>query len=528
MGSGKLPNEILKRILTEIPIIQRKDVLIGAQIGVDTAHVLFENEICVLSTDPVTGAADNAGAIAVIITVNDIATSGAEPVGLLLTILAPDGTTHEEIEAIQKDATATANRLGVQIIGGHTEITSAVNQTVLSVAAVGKLARDKWMDVKKIHTGDLVAVSKSIGLEGSAILAADRAEFLQAVLTEDELSEARGYLSHLSVLAEGRLGAALSVQYMHDITEGGLLGAAYETAQAIQKGIRLYKDRIPVTRTTEKIADAFAIDPLKLISSGSMILILPKEKEEEARRSFLEAQIPLAIIGEVTDSGVEMVTDSCEVHLVEAPEKDMLYTALKHTETRCLILSTDNRDKAAELEQILSDLPFRIRTKKEAGIRVEVDENGRNLEENALLKARAVKEFAEDAWVLADDTGLFVEALDGAPGIHAARYAGDHCSYDDNCSKMLEQMQGKTDRRAYFETCAALIAPDGTAHIFFGRVDGTIGTERKGSRGFGYDALFIPEGYTESFAEMDEAVKNSISHRKRALEKVESFLRKTP
>lgn len=525
MGSGKLPNEILKRILEETPTIQRKDVLIGAQMGVDTAHVLFEREICVLSTDPVTGATDNAGAIAVIVTVNDIATSGAEPVGLLLTILAPDGTPHTTIETIQKDATRTANELGVQIIGGHTEITSAVNQTVLSVAAVGKLPRQQWQDVNRIQVGDLVAVSKSVGLEGSAILAADRAERLAGVLSVEELEEARGYLTHLSVLPEGRLGAKLSVQYMHDMTEGGLLGALYETSQAIQKGVRIHKDRIPMTETTRKIAEAFHIDPLRLISSGSMILILPKGKKDEAEAMFSGAKIPLSVIGEVTDTGVVMETKGGPVP-ISSPEKDMLYTALKRTEPKRLILSTDNQDKAAELAHILKDLPLKVLTKKEAGITAEVEEDGRNLEENALLKARAVKEFAEDAWVLADDTGLFVEALGGQPGIHAARYAGPGCSYDENCEKLLREMEGTENRTAYFETCAVLIAPDGTAHIFFGRVHGHIEKERKGTAGFGYDALFRPDGCDETFAEMEESIKNQISHRKHALEKVEQFLAK--
>lgn len=525
MANGKLPNEILKKILEETPTIQRDDVLIGAKIGVDTAHVQFDREICVLSTDPITGAADNAGAIGVTITVNDIATSGAEPVGLLLTILAPDGTTHEEIETIQKDATDAANRLGVQIIGGHTEITSVVNQTVLSVAAIGKLPNEKWMDVKTIRPGDRVAVSKSLGLEGSAILASDRREKLAAVLTREEMEEAAGYLSYLSVLKEGRLGARLGVQYMHDITEGGLLGAVYETAQAIGQGIRVEEHRLPVTQTTRKIADAFSIDPLRLISSGSMLLVIPEEKEKEAERLFFEADIPLTIIGTVTEKDVVMATES-GLRPIPAPEKDELYTALKHTEKERLILSTDNADKAAELTEILSDLPLRVLTKKEAGIRVDVEEDGRNLEENALLKARAVKALAKDAWVLADDTGLFVDALDGAPGIHAARYAGPSCSYDANCEKMLHEMQGKTDRRARFETCAVLIAPDETAHVFFGRVDGTIATKRRGTHGFGYDALFVPEGEDRTFAEMEDEQKNRISHRKRALEKVERFLRK--
>lgn len=524
MGNGKLPNEILKQILEEIPTIQRDDVLIGAQMGVDTAHILFGDEICVLSTDPITGAVDNIGAIGVTVSVNDIATSGAEPVALLLTILAPDGTSHEEIEQIQRDATETANALGVQIIGGHTEITSAVNQCVLSVAAIGRLAVSEWMNVSKIREGDLVFVSKSVGLEGSAILSADRADALATVLTEEELLEARSYVNCISVLPEGRLGARLGSQYMHDITEGGLLGAVYEAAQAIGKGICIDNARIPITELTKKIASRFEIDPLKLISSGSMLLILPEERKEEALARFQEAGIDFTQIGLVTEEVACILTENgCEP--IHPPTQDALYTALKRGRKDSLIIATDNPDKVGELRSMLGNLPYQVDTKKEAGLAdLEIVEDGRTLEENALIKARAIAEVRPDSVVVADDTGLFVPHLNGEPGIYSARYAGEHCSYEDNCTKLLDALEKAPDRTAYFETVTALILPDGSAHTFKGRVEGSITKERAGAHGFGYDAIFRPNGYAETFAQMDEAEKNRISHRKRSLEKVVSFL----
>ncbi len=524
MGNGKLPNEILKQILEEIPTIQRDDVLIGAQMGVDTAHILFGDEICVLSTDPITGAVDNIGAIGVTVSVNDIATSGAEPVALLLTILAPDGTSHEEIEQIQRDATETANALGVQIIGGHTEITSAVNQCVLSVAAIGRLAVSEWMNVSKIREGDLVFVSKSVGLEGSAILSADRADALATVLTEEELLEARSYVNCISVLPEGRLGARLGSQYMHDITEGGLLGAVYEAAQAIGKGICIDNARIPITELTKKIASRFEIDPLKLISSGSMLLILPEERKEEALACFQEAGIDFTQIGLVTEEVACILTENgCEP--IHPPTQDALYTALKRGRKDSLIIATDNPDKAGELRSMLGNLPYQVDTKKEAGLAdLEIVEDGRTLEENALIKARAIAEVRPDSVVVADDTGLFVPHLNGEPGIYSARYAGEHCSYEDNCNKLLDALKDAEDRSAYFETVTALILPDGSAHTFRGRIDGVITTERAGYGGFGYDKIFMPDGYTQTFALMTDEEKNRISHRRRALEKLVDFL----
>lgn len=523
MANGKLPNKILKQILNEVPTIQREDILIGAKIGLDTAQIDFGDEICVLSTDPITGAVENIGAIGVTISVNDIATAGAEPVGLLLTILAPVGTSHGDIQDIQKDATRTANALGVQIIGGHTEITSAVNKLVLSVAVVGRMEKNAWMDVTKIQDGDVVAISKALALEGSAILASDRADVLQDVLTQEELDEAQSYLKQISVLEEGRIGSALGVQYMHDITEGGLFGAIYEAAEAIERGITI-EGPFPLSAVSKKITDCFAIDPYRLISSGSMLMIIPKEQIDHAKALFDEKEIPLHVVGTVTGEGVYVKENGHQI-AIDAPTKDALYEALAKQEDRLLIIATDNQDKAREMKKLTEHLPYTVKTKKEAGLGdLEIIEDGRTLEENALIKVRTIAKEMPGATVLADDTGLFVESLGGAPGIYSARYAGEQCSYQDNCDKMQREMAGKENRNAYFETAAAVVLPDGSSHVFFGQVHGAILDAPKGTNGFGYDALFQPDEDDRSFAEMDDAEKNQISHRKRALEKVIQFL----
>lgn len=526
MGTGKLPNEQLAKILEEHPPIQRDEVLEGARIGFDTAQIQFGNDVCVLSTDPITGAVDSIGTIGITIAVNDIATSGAEPIALLLTILMPVGSSVNDVERIQREATQTANALGVQIVGGHTEITSAVNQCVLSVAVIGKMALEDRMDSARVQVGDLIAVTKTVGREGTAILAADRAERLSGVLTETEWEEAKGYLDSLSVLPEGRLGAKLGVQFMHDITEGGLLGAVYESAQAVGKGIRIRKESVPVTAVTKRVAAAFGIDPLRLIGSGSLLIVLPKEVEKRAHALFASAGVALSVIGEVCEEGVWLETDE-GILPIEPPRGDDLYKALAQP-VPTLVLATDNRDKVSELRQMLEGTPFVVQSKEEAGVGdLEVEETGTTLAENALIKARAVAEETEGVYVLSDDTGLFVQALDGEPGVYAARYAGEGCTYADNRMKLLETMKEQSDRSAYFETVAALIGPDGQEHLFAGRVEGAITDAEIGEKGFGYDAVFLPENHTRTFGEMTDQEKNAISHRRRALEKVIEFLQET-
>lgn len=194
-----------------------------------------------------------------------------------------------------------------------------------------------------------------------------------------------------------------------------------------------------------------------------------------------------------------------------------------------IVISTDNVDKLQEIKEILADFSLEILSKKDVGLGdLEVIEDQDTLKGNALLKARAIYKRVHKS-VLADDTGLFVEALNGAPGVYSARYAGEDCSYKDNREKLLADLKGvpREKRGAYFETCIVYIDERGEEHSVHGRVKGFILTEERGTGGFGYDAVFMPEGETRSFSEMREKEKNAISHRKRALEAFVKFYRKT-
>lgn len=192
-----------------------------------------------------------------------------------------------------------------------------------------------------------------------------------------------------------------------------------------------------------------------------------------------------------------------------------------------IYVSTSNKDKVKEIISKLGD-EFELVTKDEAGYSdLDVDETGSTLEDNAYLKASSLYELIKEP-VIADDSGLFVEALDGQPGIYAARYAGEGCSYSDNVDKMLKAMEGfsqKEDRKAYFETVICFIDKDGNTNYIHGRMDGFIAKERKGDKGFGYDPIFIPKGYEKSFAQLGLEIKNKISHRAKALDKLSKFLK---
>ena len=189
-----------------------------------------------------------------------------------------------------------------------------------------------------------------------------------------------------------------------------------------------------------------------------------------------------------------------------------------------LIFATHNQHKTEEAREIAASF-IQIKNLKDIGCFEEIPETADTLSGNALQKAHYVEEHFH-VNCFADDTGLEVEALDGRPGVYSARYAGEHCSYQDNVDKLLREMKGKTNRKACFKTVIALIL-DGKEYLFEGRVDGQIIEDQRGMSGFGYDPVFLPDGFDRTFAEMSEEEKNSISHRGRAIRKMMDFLKKS-
>ena len=187
-----------------------------------------------------------------------------------------------------------------------------------------------------------------------------------------------------------------------------------------------------------------------------------------------------------------------------------------------LIFATNNTHKIREIQEILGS-SFIIKSLKETGIDTEIPETCDTLEGNASQKARFIYGLS-GMNCYADDTGLEIDALGGRPGVYSARYAGPQCSFDDNIEKVLQEMKGISDRRARFRCVISLIL-EGTEFTFEGTVSGIILQSRRGTSGFGYDPLFLPDGYQQSFAEMPPYLKNGISHRGRAATAMEHFLK---
>jgi XTP/dITP diphosphohydrolase len=188
-----------------------------------------------------------------------------------------------------------------------------------------------------------------------------------------------------------------------------------------------------------------------------------------------------------------------------------------------LLFATNNQHKLREIQEIMGH-EYRILSLKEASLDIEIPETQETIEGNAVQKARFIHEVT-GMNCFADDTGLEIEALEGRPGVYSARYAGEGCTFDDNIDKILLELSGAENRKACFR-CVICLILDNREQLFEGRIDGVITTDRKGTDGFGYDPVFQPDGYRQTFAEMPAYLKNGISHRGRAVEKMRKVLKK--
>ncbi len=189
-----------------------------------------------------------------------------------------------------------------------------------------------------------------------------------------------------------------------------------------------------------------------------------------------------------------------------------------------LVVATNNEHKAIEIKEMLRDLDVEVVTMSDVGIDIEIEENGTTYAENALIKAMALRELT-DGWILADDSGLEIDALDKAPGIYSARYLGEDTPYMIKNSMILEKLEDIEDRSARFVCSIALVLDDGSYWITVNKCEGSISHSIQGSNGFGYDPIFIPEGHQATFGVLPAEIKNRISHRAKALLAVAQYCR---
>ncbi|MCR5396299.1 MAG: AIR synthase family protein [Lachnospiraceae bacterium] len=324
MEKGKVPENVLKRSVMKQITKRRPEVVLGSGVGEDCAAVqLEEDEILVMSTDPITGATVDIGDLAVLVTVNDLASSGAEPIGILLTIMLPVKSREIVLKNIMSQVSAACAKANVQIMGGHTEVTDVVNQPLISVTGVGKVKKGKLVTTSGGEPGMDILVTKWIGLEGTSIIAKEKEEELLTRLPASIINRGKNFDSMISVLTEGLTAAAYGVAAMHDITEGGIFGALWEVGEASGVGMEVDLKAIPIRQETVEICEFFNINPYQLISSGSM-LMLAKDGEGLKQR-LEEVGVACSIIGKTMEENDRVIVRDGERRFLEPPATDELY-----------------------------------------------------------------------------------------------------------------------------------------------------------------------------------------------------------
>ena len=354
MRIGKLTNQELQEIvISRLPSLSARTVT-GANVGADCAWIHMGTNMLVASSDPVTAGGMQSGRLAIHVSCNDIASCGVRPVGILLVIIAPPDTQKEELIHIIEQASETAALLGVDIVGGHTEISDAVNRFVVTTTAFGIVDQVDLVPLGKAMPGDTLLMTKTAAIEGTWIAVMEHEDQLKGILSQEQFAQARAFLDQLSVVQEGVLAVSCplmesdppsdsptnslsnstandssrsplnsAVHLMHDATEGGILGAAYEMADFSGTGIFIDASAIPVHPVTKAVSEALGLDALRLISSGSMLIATPEP--EKVMEKLLQSHISCTAIGKFTQEGFFFREDHQEMKILQPPASDELY-----------------------------------------------------------------------------------------------------------------------------------------------------------------------------------------------------------
>lgn len=324
MEFGKVKEAVLKRSILKQIGHRRDEVVLGVGIGIDCSAVkLEEGEVAVLSTDPITTARKNIGILAIHTTVNDLAASGAEPVGVMLSILLPERARESKLKEIMQDIERTCKSLNVEVIGGHTEVSKAVNQPLITVTGIGKCKEEELTHSRNLVPGQDLIMTKWAALEATVILAKEKEAELCTRYSMEFLEGAQQMLSYLSIAEEAKIAKQFGVTAMHDLTEGGIFGALWEMAAASNVGVEVELKQIPIKQETIEISEFFDLNPYQMLSGGS--LLISCDDGMGLVNELGKAGISARLIGKVTNNNDKVVLHEEERRFIEPVRRDDLY-----------------------------------------------------------------------------------------------------------------------------------------------------------------------------------------------------------
>ena len=323
LPTGKVSPYELKEILFEELDLEGEEVLVKPEVGADASVIELDDGALVLSSDPITGSLKDPGRLSVHVNANDVASMGADPKWFLLTLFMPEGADRSDIKEVMEGARKACEELDISLVGGHTEITPGLERVLISGAMAGMAPKDEWTSSSGAQPGDDIIFTKSAAVEGTFILSEDKESELKENYGEEVVNKGKSYGDKLSVVKEALTAVENGkVHAMHDPTEGGLIGGLYELADASEVGFSIYSDKINISEETKTICDHFGLDPLRTISSGSLLIITSSDESEKIVKSIEDHDIEASIIGEIVKKENRREIDGEEA---EYPERDELW-----------------------------------------------------------------------------------------------------------------------------------------------------------------------------------------------------------
>lgn len=324
MRQGKISENVLKRSVLRKIKTHRNEVVSGAGIGKDCAILaLPEGEQIALSVTPVTAPLTELGSYAIPMALNNVAAAGAEPIGVMLSMLLPEETEEAEIQQFMEQAEEICAACHVEIAGGHTEVTAAVNQPIMTVTGIGKKEAARAGYPQGIKANQDIVVSKWIGLEGTVRLAKEHKKELCTRYPVRMIEEAAAYDKYLSVIPEAATAMKSGVCGMHDVSRGGIFGALWEMASGAGVGLEIDLKKFPVKQETVEICEFFELNPYELLSGGCLIMVT--EDGNGLVSALAREEIPAVIVGKTTDSNDRVLYNDDEKRYLDMPKTDQIY-----------------------------------------------------------------------------------------------------------------------------------------------------------------------------------------------------------
>jgi hydrogenase expression/formation protein HypE len=332
--TGKVPPSFLSQIVFRRTGARNRGLLLGPALGEDAAIVRIRGKLLVLTTDPITGAQENVGYLSVHVNANDVATRGGKPVWFLCCLLLPEGSGAGVLEQIMTQVDKAAREISVTVAGGHSEITPGLHRPIIVGSMIGEIQSGRYVSTAGAKPGDELVLTKTVGLEGTAILAYDLQERLMRSLGNGIIQRSKRFSRRISVVKDAMIAMRLGgVHAMHDPTEGGIICGLWEIGEASRTGMVVEESKIAIAPETESVCNVLGLDPLRMLSSGSLLIAARPGKAERIVKSLRRSGIAASVIGEVTKpkkGRIFVRRDGTRVKL-EPPARDELYRVLNES-----------------------------------------------------------------------------------------------------------------------------------------------------------------------------------------------------